>query len=499
MTRRMPPSRLALTFTVLAALGLAAPVAAQEARLPAPVAQALAQAGIPETAVGVYAQDVTSDQPFLAVEAERALNPASVMKLVTTYAGLELLGPAYMWPTEVYAMGTLQQDVLAGDLILKGYGDPKMTLESFWLLLKNLRGRGVREIRGDLVLDRRYFAGAESYDPGRFDEQPTRPYNTGPDALLVNFKAIRLQFIPDMEARAVRILVEPALPQVTIANSIVLDRAPCGNWVNRLKIESRGDGQQARFAFGGNYSAQCGEQARHFSVLGHTQYVHSVFQELWREMGGTFAGGVRDGAAGNGAKLLAAVQSQTLSEVVRDINKFSNNVMARQLFLTLGAVGGGAPATAEKASRTIKQWLAQKGVAAPELVLENGSGLSRIERISAASVGRMLVDAFRSPVMPELIASMPVVAVDGTMRKRLAGAEVAGQAHIKTGGLSGVRSIAGYVLDNAGRRVVVVLIINHANAGAGQAVQDTLLKWAHNRDADACCSGDARPRPPRRK
>jgi D-alanyl-D-alanine carboxypeptidase/D-alanyl-D-alanine-endopeptidase (penicillin-binding protein 4) len=476
-----------------------APTAAgQGTRLPAPVAQALALAGIPETAVGVYAQEVDSDQPFLAVEAERSLNPASVMKLVTTYAGLELLGPAYVWPTEVYSGGPLQQEVLAGDLILKGYGDPKMTLESFWLLLRNLRGRGVREIRGDLVLDRGYFA-IEGFDPARFDEQPTRPYNTGPSALLVNFKAVRVQFVPDLDARAVRIVTEPALPQVAIVNGLTLDQAACGDWVSRLKLDARGDGQQARLAFGGSYSAACGEQVRHFSVLGHSQYVHSLFQELWREMGGTFAGGVREGAVANGARLLAAVQSQSLSEIVRDINKYSNNVMARQLFLTLGAVGGGAPATAEKASRAIKQWLAQKGIAAPELVLENGSGLSRIERVSAASVGRMLVNAFRSPVMPELMASLPVVAVDGTMRKRLSGAEVAGQAHIKTGGLAGVRSIAGYVLDSQGRRVAVALIVNHPNAGAGRAAQDALLKWVHNREADACCARDAKPRRPVRK
>jgi D-alanyl-D-alanine carboxypeptidase/D-alanyl-D-alanine-endopeptidase (penicillin-binding protein 4) len=173
--------------------------------------------------------------------------------------------------------------------------------------------------------------------------------------------------------------------------------------------------------------------------------------------------------------------------------------MARQLFLTLGAVGGGAPATADKATRTIKQWLAQKGLAAPELVLENGSGLSRLERISAENLGRLLVNAFRSAVMPELIASLPVAAVDGTMRKRLSGAEVAGQAHIKTGSLAGVRSIAGYVLDSQGRRIVVVLIVNHANAGAGRPAQDALLKWVHNRDADACCTGDTKPRRSRRK
>jgi D-alanyl-D-alanine carboxypeptidase/D-alanyl-D-alanine-endopeptidase (penicillin-binding protein 4) len=238
---------------------------------------------------------------------------------------------------------------------------------------------------------------------------------------------------------------------------------------------------------------------RHFSVLGHTQYIHSLFQELWREMGGTFSGGVRDGQAGAGARLLAAAQSPTLAEIVRDVNKFSNNVMARQLYLTLGGVGGGAPATAEKASRTIRQWLAQKGLNMPELVLENGSGLSRIERISAANLGRLLVSAFRSPVMPELIASLPVAAVDGTMRKRLSGAEIAGQAHIKTGSLAGVRSIAGYVLDNQGRRVAVVLIVNHANAGAGQAAQDALLKWIYHRDADACCAGEGQKRGSRRK
>jgi D-alanyl-D-alanine carboxypeptidase/D-alanyl-D-alanine-endopeptidase (penicillin-binding protein 4) len=484
---------------VIAAFGIASQAAAQGARLPAPVAQALAQAGIPETAVAVYAQEVGSDQPLLALESERSLNPASAMKLVTTYAALELLGPAYVWPTEVYSAGALQQDVLSGDLIIKGYGDPKMTLENFWLLLKNLRGRGVREIRGDLVLDRRYFGG-EGFDPGRFDDQPTRPYNTGPDALLVNYKAIRLQFIPEPETRSVRIAVEPVLPQVAIVNNLTLDKAACGDWVSRLKLDAQGNSQQARLAFNGNFSAACGEQVRHFSVLGHSQYIHSLFQELWREMGGTFAGGVRDGAAGNGARVIAAVQSQTLSEIVRDINKFSNNVMARQLFLTLGAVGGGAPATAEKASRTIKQWLAQKGLAAPELVLENGSGLSRIERISAASLGRLLVNAFRSPVMPELIASLPVAAVDGTMRKRLSGAEIAGQAHIKTGSLGGVRSIAGYVLDNQGRRVVVVLIVNHANAGAGRPAQDALLKWVYNREADAnCCAVEGEPRRKQRK
>ncbi len=466
--------------TALALLAAGLPLDAL-AQLPEPVARALVQAGIPEASASLYVHEIGAERPLLTAGAERAMNPASTIKLLTTYAALDLLGPAYLWTTEAYAAGPLKDGVLSGDLVIKGQGDPKLTLENFWLLLRSLRGRGVREIRGDLVLDRGYF-NVEDFDASRFDDQPTRPYNTGPDALLVNFKAVRVQFIPDPEARVVRIIAEPALPQVRIANKLAFDaNGPCGDWVGKLKLDMQGDTTTARLAFNGVFPASCGERGRYFSVLGHAQYTLALFRELWRELGGTLTGTVRDGAAGADARLIAAVQSPALSEIVRDINKFSNNVMARQLFLTLGAAGAGAPATADKSGRVIRQWLAGKGLSFPELVLENGSGLSRADRISARSMGQLLLAAFRSPVMPELIASLPVAAVDGTMKKRLSGADVAGQAHIKTGSLSGVRAIAGYVLDGAGRRVVVVLFVNHANAGNTQAVQDALLKWVYNR------------------
>lgn len=466
-----------------ACIGLLALAAtAVHAQLPEPVARALAQAGIPESATGFFVQEAGADRPILSSGAERGLNPASTIKLLTTYAGLELLGPAYVWVTEAYAGGPIKDGVLSGDLVLRGRGDPKLTIENFWLLLRSLRGRGLREIRGDLVLDRSYFPSGEDYDPGRFDDQPNRPYNTGPDALLVNFKSVRLQFVPDFEARAVHVVAEPVVPAIQVVNNLTLDaKGPCGDWLGKLKLDAQGNAQSARFVLNGVFPASCGERVRNFSVLSHPQYVSALFRELWRELGGTFSGTIRDGTAAPSAKLIATAQSPTLSEVVRDINKFSNNVMARQLFLTLGAAGAGAPASAEKTGRVIRQWLAGKGLSFPELVLENGSGLSRVERISARSMGELLLAAYRSPVMPEMMASLPLVAVDGTMRKRLSGAEVAGQAHIKTGTLSGVRAIAGYVLDGQGRRVVVVFIVNHANAGNAQPVQDALLKWVHAR------------------
>jgi D-alanyl-D-alanine carboxypeptidase/D-alanyl-D-alanine-endopeptidase (penicillin-binding protein 4) len=462
----------------LALLSLPSAVCAQ---LPEPVSRALTQAHIPESAAAFYVHEVGAERPALAVGAERALNPASTIKLLTTYAALELLGPAYLWSTEAYAAGPVKDGTLAGDLVLKGQGDPKLTLENFWLLLRGLRARGVKDIRGDLVLDRAFFPPGE-YDPARFDDQPTRPYNTGPDALLVNFKAIRLHFVPDGEARTVRILAEPPLPQVQVVNGLALDPAgQCGDWVAKVKLDARGDSGSARLAFSGVFPASCGERVRNFSVLGHPQYVLALFKELWRELGGTLTGTVRDGPVPGDARLVTSVQSPSLSEVVRDINKYSNNVMARQLYLTLGAVGAGAPASGDKSARVIRQWLAGKGLSFPELVLENGSGLSRVERLTARNLGELLLAAFRSAVMPELVASLPVPAVDGTMKKRLSGADVAGQAHIKTGSLTGVRAIAGYVLDARGRRTVVVFIVNHANAGNAQGVQDALLRWVHQR------------------
>ena len=450
-------------------------------RLPAAVAQALAQAGLPLSSIGIYVHEAGAARPVLAVGDTRALNPASTIKLLTTLAALDQLGPAYQWTTEVYASAAMQGDILAGDLILRGSGDPRLTLENFWLMLRDLRARGVREIRGELVLDRSLFAGVEAGDAGSFDNEPSRPYNTQPDALLVNFKSIRLNFIPDGSRRAVNIVAEPALPQVQIVNNLALSNEPCGDWVEKLKVGVTGDATTARLSFAGNFPLACGEKERHFSVLSHSQYMLGLFSVLWRELGGSFAGGVRDAPVPAGARLVLAKPSQPLVDVIRDINKYSNNVMARQLYLALGAATFGAPAAADKSARAITQWLDTRRLSVTELVLENGSGLSRVERLTARGLGQILLYASRSAFMPEFVSSLPLVSVDGTMRKRLKDSDVSGQAHIKTGSLAGARAIAGYVLDAKGRTNVLVFIANHPRAAEAIAAQDALLKWVYAR------------------
>lgn len=447
--------------------------------LPAAVAQALGGAGIPVAATAVWVREVDAARPRLAVNARASLNPASTMKLLTTFAALDLLGPAYVWKTEAFANGMQSGEVLNGDLHLKGGGDPKLTYEQFGRLLRLIRARGIREIRGDLVLDRSAFA-IDPTDPARFDAQPLRPYNVAPDALLLNFKSVRLQLIPDPAQKTVTIAMEPTPTNLHLINKLTLGNGNgCGEWRERLRADVFRHGLNTRLVLTGVFPQICGEQRWSIAVQEHPQFVLGVFQQLWAELGGTLAGGVREGPVPAEARAVGVLPSSTLGEVVRDINKFSNNVMARQLFLTLGMEAGHRPAGAADAEVALRAWLDARGLALPELVLENGAGLSRHERISAEGLGRVLQAAWRSAVMPELMASLPVTATDGTMKNRLKQNGVAGQAHIKTGSLEGVRSLAGYVLDRTGRRWIVVFFVNHANAGGAQAAQDALLQWVY--------------------
>jgi D-alanyl-D-alanine carboxypeptidase/D-alanyl-D-alanine-endopeptidase (penicillin-binding protein 4) len=300
-----------------------------------------------------------------------------------------------------------------------------------------------------------------------------------PDALLVNFKSLRFTFLPD--DGKVRLFVEPALPGLEVLNSLRLADGPCaeGRAFRDLIGATFESKPKPRASFTGVYPQQCGEKDFNVALHAPEDYVAGMIRQLWTEMGGRWKGNVREGVVPTGARLLYTHESEPLGETVRDINKFSNNVMARQLFLTLAAELVGTPALAENATRAIQQWLTLKNIRAPELVLENGSGLSRNERLSAGNMAALLLAAWKSPVMPEFVSSLPVVAADGTMKKRMRGERVAGSAHIKTGLLNEARAIGGYVLDRNGKRHVVVMIINHPRAPDADAAMDALLAWVY--------------------
>ena len=362
------------------------------------------------------------------------MNPASVMKLVTTYAALDLLGPAYSWVTPVYMEGAVRDGTLYGNLYIRGLGDPKLVTERLWLLLRRVQGLGVRQIAGDIVLDRSAFDVTET-DPGSFDGEPLRPYNTSPDALLLNFKS-------------------------------------------------------------GTYPASCAEKTWSVAYVEPKTFGLRAIEGLWREMGGQLGGKAREGrvpilsnGSGAGPELLPEpvfeLSSAPLAEIIRDITKYSNNVMAQQLFLTLSlaapvpsgqrAATSSNPRGNAEASRAVlrRWWLDHFG---PEdvPVVDNGSGLSRRTLITAQGLGRMLQTAYRSPLMPDLMASLPINGIDGTLRNRRA---LAGNAHLKTGSLRDVTALAGYVHGASGKRYVLVAIANHPAAEAARPVFDALLEW----------------------
>ena len=446
--------------------------------LPDAVVQALHRAEIPIDAVGAYVQQVDGTAPVVSVNAARPMNPASVMKLVTTYAGLDLLGPAFTWKTSIAAAQPAVDGVIAGDLMVKGGGDPKLTIENFWLLLRGLRGGGVREIKGDLIVDASYFD-VKPADPGVFDREPLRPYNVLPNGLLVNFKAVKFQFSPSRVGGPITVTSEPLLPQVAVSQQLRATPGPCGDWRQSIRARVDDSGQSAKVTFTGAMPSACGQQAWYFSLLSNPEFVYGTFKSMWEEMGGTLSGHWRTGQAEPAAHLLASSESMPLADVVRDINKFSNNVMARHLFLTLSSEPDGGGGSEERSAQIVLDWLNSKGLETADLTIENGSGLSRIERVSTQSIARLLINAFASPVMPEFIDSLPLVAVDGTMSHRLRRDVVAGQAHIKTGGLANVSTIAGYVRAADGRRFAVALFVNHANAARSNAAQDAMLRWVH--------------------
>lgn len=449
---------------------------ARAGEVPATVLAALKRAAIPASAIAIRVQDVAGNSPSLTLNNAMPLNPASTMKLLTTDAALELMGPTATFTTLAYTHGERSGDQLRGDLILHGSGDPKLVIENLWLFLRRIRAQGVRAIYGNLVLDRSAFA-AMPNDAAQFDGDPLKPYNALPDALLLNFDAIAARFAPDPVNGSVSVTLDPLLDRYPVRGPTLVAGACPADW--RAGLSAMLDATSARFD--GNYAAACGERywQIHPYKLSRNRYFELVFRQLWAALGGSFDGAVVDGEVPADAVLLTQWESPALPDLIRDINKFSNNVMARQLFLALGTVGSTAPANVAASRLAISRWLAASGIDASGLVLENGSGLSRIERVSALTLGSVLVSAFHSAVMPEFIASLPLVGYDGTMKKRLRTQGIAGHAHIKSGSLQDVRSIAGYVLAKSGRQYAVVFLINHPNAARGAEAQDALLQWVY--------------------
>jgi serine-type D-Ala-D-Ala carboxypeptidase/endopeptidase (penicillin-binding protein 4) len=467
------------------------PATAQPAAagLPQSVEAVLARQRVPLEHFTLLVQPVDGSAPRAAHRHTVPVNPASVMKLVTTFAALDTLGPAFTWQTGVWLDGTVDPaGTLRGDLILRGSGDPKLVVERLTTLLQRVQALGIRQIAGDIVLDRSAFEAVPA-DPAAFDGEPLRPYNATPDALLVNFKAMVFTLVPDHAANVARVALDLPLAGVQWPASVALSPAECGDWRSQLRADFS-DPTQVRFA--GSYPAACGERVWPVAYPDPGRHAARAVAGVWAALGGSLTGSVREGRVSNRARLVFEFPSLPLADVVRDVNKFSNNVMAQQLFLSLSAPRGASPTSSAPAppaslaaSRDMvrRWWVERVGHPQPPVV-DNGSGLSRQERISAEALSALLQAAWLSPVMPDLMASLPLSGVDGTLRRQRLRMGPVGQsgvgvsAHLKTGSLRDVAGVAGYVLGRSGQRYIVVAIANTPNPGAARPAIDAAIEWA---------------------
>ncbi len=446
--------------------------------LPRTVQAVLERHNVPADSLSVYVHEIGEAAPLLALQAQTARNPASTMKLLTTFAALELLGPAYTWNTELHLMGNLSSGVLQGDLLLRGGGDPYLVQEKIWAMLRRLRMLGVLSIDGDLLLDDTFFA-PQTDDPGAFDGQPFRAYNVLPNALMMNFQSLLFRFSPNRARGTVDIRFDPPVEGLIIDNRLKLGSGRCGGYQRGIAVDALMSPDGPIATFSGTFPAACRSYYMTRSVMPAEQFSYGVFRAIWEEMGGTITGGMRRGIAPVDKKPLLKWPSPPLAEVIRSVNKNSNNPMTRHLLLTMGAEHAGVPGAADKGVAAVRGWLTRNNLQFPELVLDNGAGLSRETRISAESMGRLLLHAFDSPYRAEFIASLPLSAMDGTLKKRFDYADMAGKLHLKTGRLDHVFAMAGYARSHTGRQYVVVALHNYEDVhrGAGMQAQEALMRW----------------------
>lgn len=466
--------RLLVSGVVVAASFAVANVAAQA--LPPELAAAWRATKLPESSMSLVVQEIGGER-LLSINPSTPRNPASVMKMVTTWAGLSGLGPEYTWRTTLLARGGGQVDAqgtLSGPLYIKAAGDPFLTVKDLWNVLRELRLRGIKNLT-EVVVDRSVF-GQVGIDTGAFDGAADRPYNASPDAMMVGLGAVRLIFQPDSQAKKWVAIVDPPVPGLRVQGDVAWSSAVCpGSPVVTTQITPTE--REVVVKVSGTAAGSCGEFSVYRLAQSQAAYFNALFQMLWKEQGGTLAKGITTGRIPAGVEPIVWHNSDSLANIIRQINKQSNNVMARSLLLTLAAERTGPGATAQAGANAALAVLQGQNVNTQGWVIDNGAGLSREGRLTADGLANMLNTAWRSSLMPEFVSSLAISGVDGTVRRRMRNSEAQGMAHLKTGTLRDARALAGYVLGASGKRYVLVSMVNDDRSVAVRPFDDALVKW----------------------
>lgn len=400
--------------------------------------------------------------------------PASNMKLITSAAAMALLEPSFTFRTVAYGMGPIQEGRLAGDLYLKGYGDPDLTGDRLVEMARELAARGLRYVEGDLVLDDSFF---DSQQKGKGWKPSWDAFSFGAriSALSVGYNTLKVWVRPTQVGKAAGIQLDPDGDYHRVSNQV----KTVEGGRSRLKVYfSKQESGAPVLVVQGQVGAATRGDFAEINVENPTFYAGGVFRKALQQEGVTFGGSLRSGVTPAGVDPLAVSFSRPLTAIVKDLNKYSVNFIAEMLLKFLGATFRGEPGTAAKGVQVVKEeFLTGKvGVSTQGMVMADGSGLSPLNRISPKMFSGLLSYMYRNyQYRPEFEASLATAGVDGTLRERMRHTPAEGLLRAKTGFINGVSSLSGYTVTRDSEPIAFSLLINgYKNLWTAREVQDKI-------------------------
>jgi serine-type D-Ala-D-Ala carboxypeptidase/endopeptidase (penicillin-binding protein 4) len=407
--------------------------------------------------VTIKVVNVESGETLFAHNPDLLVNPASVTKIFTTAAALSLLHPDYRFKTEVYSLNEPENSKIKGPVYLKGYADPYLVNERLFYLASELYAQDIKTIDGSIILDDSFFDN-NGQGPGWSQDASSRPYQAPMGALSLNFNAVRIQVYPgEAIGKPARVELFPDSDHLKLVNKITT-----GLKRTRIYIDTDSIGRRTRVVVRGQVSLHH-PGSRHFCRIAFpTWYTGHSFRKAMKQAGIRTRNKVRRGKVPVRAELLYTLRSPALGELVRKVNKRSQNFMAEQLYKTLGAEFISEPGTWHKGQQVINAFLDEEvGIPPGSYILHNGSGLNDVNRITASQVTTLLKYMWgRFDVRPDFLASLAVAGADGTVTGRFAHPTLARTMRLKTGSLENVRALAGYIRTRGNQVYAFAMLIS---------------------------------------
>ncbi len=424
----------------------------------------------------ILVKEVNSDTPIVAWNSYKPRTPASVIKLLTVYSGLLGLGYDYRWETKFYYTGYIDsRGRLKGDLIIKASGDPTLKTKDLDEIVNDIKSFGIKTILGNIVIDRTLFSVPMKNSSG-FDKNRYSPYNAMPDAMMFNKRQSTLCVTP--RGRSLKISRIDHDKSYRIVNNLKVVNGSCrrGRSWPRVRIITDKN-QRSIITLSGRISNRCGRRTICKVVsMPHRSFYFALKDKLKSE-GIKFKGTLKLKKVPRKAKYLFSHYSPPLEEVISTIAKHSDNLMARQLFLTLGTQFYSPPINTLKASRAVKRILNRYNILEGTTIISNGSGLSRKSKVTARTLANLLQHGYEH-YGERWMNTLSIAGVDGTIRRRFQNSIVYGRAWMKTGTIKGVANIAGYVEGASGQIYIVVVLVNDRRSAIyGRRLANTIIEW----------------------